>query len=69
VREPARPVAGAWRHHRSHLEKFDQRAAPGQNAVAFEQRLPLDWLEREVLSERVHEVEESAPDDLCVGAC
>src|ERR1051325_9691515 len=51
-------VAGppaAWRVE-LHFEQVDQRAATGEHAVAFEQRLPLEDLEVEILSERVHKI-------------
>src|SRR5258705_2717476 len=49
-------VVPAARGMEIHLEQVDQRAAPREDAVTFEQRLALDDFELQVLRERVDEV-------------
>jgi hypothetical protein len=39
-----------------HLEQLDERRRAIEDAVAFEQRLLFDGIQREVLRERVHEL-------------
>ena len=47
---------GAAQRDRSHLEQVDQRLAAREHAVAFEQRLAFERLEREILRQRVDEI-------------
>ena len=50
----ARP-AHAFIHQRLHFEQFHERSTARERAVAFEQRLLLDWLELEILRQRIDE--------------
>ena len=51
----AGPVAAAQRH-RFHLEQLHQRETARQHAVAFEQRLAFDGIERRVLGEGIDQI-------------
>src|SRR6478672_10021424 len=54
VEHLARPPAA--RSVELHFEQIDQRAAAREHAIAFEQRLVLEHVKIEVLSERVDEI-------------
>src|SRR5439155_26733827 len=58
---PVRLVRDLWaggrsRHHDLHLERLDERLGSRPEAVSLEQRLLLDRLQVQILSERVDEL-------------
>jgi len=49
---PARTTQG----HGSHFEQLDESQAARQDAVALEQGLPFDGIERRILRQRIHQI-------------